>query len=88
MVEQIEKARNPDKVERDIKCPLCRSSIIDDANRVRSMHNKAPVHIPQHTQVRKSMYTFTVSQCRLRSNHKQLQYRHDMGSCCLCCRGL
>eukprot|EP01061_Rhynchopus_euleeides_P018458 TRINITY_DN30534_c0_g1_i2.p1 TRINITY_DN30534_c0_g1~~TRINITY_DN30534_c0_g1_i2.p1 ORF type:complete len:255 (+),score=102.42 TRINITY_DN30534_c0_g1_i2:261-1025(+) len=46
--EQMEKHRNAAKVERDIKCPLCRESIVSDANRIRRLHNKPPVYIPDH----------------------------------------
>lgn len=34
------------QVEKDIKCPLCRTSILADCNRVRRMHSRPPVSIP------------------------------------------
>ena len=46
--EQIEKARSASKVERDIKCPLCRESVLKDANRMRRLLSKPPVYIPDH----------------------------------------
>eukprot|EP01059_Diplonema_ambulator_P008379 TRINITY_DN179_c3_g2_i1.p1 TRINITY_DN179_c3_g2~~TRINITY_DN179_c3_g2_i1.p1 ORF type:complete len:264 (+),score=37.30 TRINITY_DN179_c3_g2_i1:88-879(+) len=46
--EQIEKARNVEKVEKDIKCPLCRASIMIEANRIRKMNKIPPVYIPDH----------------------------------------
>ncbi|KAJ9472884.1 hypothetical protein DIPPA_21642 [Diplonema papillatum] len=58
MSDQIEKARNIDKVEKDIKCPLCRASIMKDANRMRKKHNKPPVHVPSHATPRPSQMTW------------------------------
>eukprot|EP01064_Diplonema_japonicum_P027824 TRINITY_DN4129_c0_g1_i1.p1 TRINITY_DN4129_c0_g1~~TRINITY_DN4129_c0_g1_i1.p1 ORF type:complete len:292 (+),score=52.82 TRINITY_DN4129_c0_g1_i1:86-877(+) len=46
--DQVEKARNVAKIDKDIKCPLCRASIMVEANRIRRMNKIPAVYIPDH----------------------------------------
>eukprot|EP01063_Lacrimia_lanifica_P014711 TRINITY_DN21272_c0_g1_i1.p2 TRINITY_DN21272_c0_g1~~TRINITY_DN21272_c0_g1_i1.p2 ORF type:complete len:262 (+),score=89.62 TRINITY_DN21272_c0_g1_i1:49-834(+) len=48
IAEQMEKARNQKKVDKDIKCPLCRADVMKTANKMRRLFNAAPVYIPEH----------------------------------------